>query len=82
VGPNQLGAAEADSDGISLGAALPAGAADSVVGDVPEPDGEHATRAAPIATINRIRFSMEDLLGFDDARCAPTAAPFFGTSRP
>jgi hypothetical protein len=54
---DQLGAA--DSDAISVGAALSAGgAADSVTGDVPEPDGEHARRAAPIAKINTIRFSM------------------------
>lgn len=56
---DQLGAADADSDGIaSLGAALSAGGAADVPADVPEPDGEHATRAAPIAKISRIRFSI------------------------
>jgi hypothetical protein len=31
---------------------------------VPEPDGEHATKAAPIARINKIRFTIYDLLGY------------------
>jgi hypothetical protein len=50
-----------DSDGDSLGASLGielAGAADSPPEDVELPDGEHATRVAPIARINRIRFSI------------------------
>jgi hypothetical protein len=36
------------------------------------PDGEQATRVAPIAKINRIRFSIEDLLGYR-RRGAPPA---------
>jgi hypothetical protein len=67
MAPTQL--AEADAAGIdslgaaSLGAAplgveLSTGARVSVPGDVPLPDGEQATRAAPIARIKRIRFSM------------------------
>jgi hypothetical protein len=34
------------------------GAADAALLDVLLPDGEHATRAAPIARIMRTRFSM------------------------
>lgn len=66
IAADQLGAA--DSDGASLGASLgielSTGAADCPAGDVPEPDGEQATKAAPIAKIKRIRFNMNDLLGF------------------
>jgi hypothetical protein len=58
---HQDGATE--SDGISLGAAslgveLCTGASVSVPVDVPLPVDEHAARAAPIARINAIRFSM------------------------
>jgi hypothetical protein len=67
---DQLGEADSDSDGAdslgasSLGVELSTGASVSVPGDVPLPDGEHATRAAPIAMINRIRFNIHDLLGY------------------
>jgi len=68
VRPVQLAAADslgaASLGAASLGVELSTGATVSVPEDDPEPDGEHATRAAPIARIKRIRFSMEDLLGF------------------
>ena len=50
-GADSLGAA-------SLGAELSTGARVSVPVDEPLPDGEHATRAAPIATINKSFFNM------------------------
>jgi len=79
VRPDQLGEADADSLGTaSLGIELPTGANVSVPVDVPLPLDEHAARAAPIAKINTIRFSMNDLLGIDDARCAPPAGPSWG----
>jgi hypothetical protein len=51
----------------SLGVVLVTGASVSVELDVLLPDGEHATNAAPIAKINRIRFTIGTSWDTDDA---------------
>ena len=71
---------EADSLGISLSSPLSLGAAESIgaaestgaAGEVPVPDGEQATSAAPRASSMMIRLSMWSPPGITTARDGAT----------
>jgi hypothetical protein len=74
LGDASLGAA-------SLGAEVSTGASDGLPVDVPLLDGEHAIRAAPIATMNKSFLSMYASWVLMTHRASPLG-PTLGTGRP